>query len=56
MGRMVVEVKPSASFERPSDVLGVLKLSLSLCRVTCNKELLEDRGGNIGRSKDDPAP
>lgn len=53
---MVVEVKPSASFERPSDVLDELKLSLSLGRVTCNKELLEDRGGNMGRSKDEPVP
>lgn len=56
MGRMVVEVKPSASFERPSDVLDGLKLSPSLGRVTCNNELLEDRGGNMGRSKDELAP
>ena len=56
MGRIVVEVKPSASFERPSDMLGELKLSPSLGRVTCNRELLEDRGGNMGRSKDGPDP
>lgn len=54
MGRMVVEVKPFASFERPSKLLGELKLSLSLGRSTCTVELLEDRGGNMGRSKDGP--
>lgn len=57
MGRMVVEVKPSASLERPSDVLEEEKLSPSLARFTCSKELLDDRGGNMGRSKDvPPAP
>jgi hypothetical protein len=50
IGKAVVVGKPSVSFVRPRKLVGGLKLSPSLDRVTGNVELLDDRGGNMGRS------